>query len=434
MPALEPITDESTEAANRDRQSRIDDLFGGRRKNKGQKTDDQQPPSNTPPEDQQQKPEDQQPPATPPTPEDKKKAEEDKRANSARELRAQRDRLQAENEELQKELKRLRPLKPVADHLSKKKGNEELEDDDITSFIETNRARKRNLTEISAKLAEKDKVLQDLDITRSDMWVNGYQKEIENANTALSTTVADFEEKIGDDGKPFNAVIAPKSTGEFLRFLRSQDQSGNPPTVEQIKIALTKFKRQFKEESGVEYNGTLSEIVPSTQALHNKVRAAQIARSDWSKATEERAREQRLRQIEEEKRYVQVEIDSRNQEVVNALSSKDVKDLSYLDEDGFSVADHIRDTHEFMSAVLQKDPNTKPRGYASMITQLGKGAAFDHVASKLKEANAEIERLQAQLESSAPIGGGGRERRPQRAPEGGDKTQRGRPLARLLGE
>lgn len=334
---------------------------------------------------------------------DKEKSKKTKEDNIA-ELKAARDKAQKEFEKAQerlKELEGLEPLKKVAEHLKKKKGKESLAEEDVDEFIETNRTRKKTLTEFEQKLKEKDQTVKELEIEKSDEWKNEYVAPIQKAATNIYTTLA----QIGEDGK----VVGEELTKGLMNELAKLDDKGNPKTPLEIKQIMRKFQREFFDKTGIEYDApSIPEISEGIEKYHSRLKIAFEAKKNWSEAQEKRKKEQLFEMSQKEKETIEKELKGRDYVFNKVINSDEVKSIAEIVGDEFVEA--FKTEHEYMQGILKRDENSKPRGYDGLIQSLAKGKAFDTLLGKFRDLQKRVEELESDLDSSIPPRARSRER------------------------
>jgi hypothetical protein len=328
--------------------------------------------------------------------EEKSKNKRKTREDNIADLKAARDKAQREFEKAQerlKDLEGLAPLKKVAEHLKKKKGKDAIEEEDVDEFIETNRTRKKSLTEFEQKLKEKDQIVKDLEIEKSDEWKTEYVAPIQKAATNIFTTLA----QVGDDGR----VIGEDLTKNLMSELAQVDDKGNPKTPLEIKQVIRRFQKKFFDETGVEYDApSIPEISEGIEKYHSKVKSAFEAKKNWSEAQENRKKEKIFEMSKNEKEVLEKEIKGRDYIFNKVINSDDFKGaVEIIGEDLINAA---KSEHEYMQGILKQDETAKPRGYEGLINSLAKGKAFDVLLTKFRDAQKKIEELEADLGSSIP--------------------------------
>jgi hypothetical protein len=312
------------------------------------------------------------------------------------ELKAARDKAQRDFEKAQerlKELEGLEPLKKVAEHLKKKKGKDALEEEDVDEFIETNRTRKKTLSEFEQKLKEKDQTVKELEIEKSDEWKNEYVAPIQKAATNIYTTLA----QVGEDGK----VVGEGLTKALMNELAQLDDKGNPKTPLEIKQVIRRFQKKFFDETGIEYDApSIPEISEGVEKYHSRVKAAYDAKKNWNETIENKKKEQIFEMSKKEKETIEKELKGRDYVFSKVISSDDFKGA--VEIVGDDLVEAAKSEHEYMQSILKRDESAKPRGYDGLIQSLAKGKAFDSLLTKYREAQQRIEELESDLGSSIP--------------------------------
>lgn len=322
----------------------------------------------------------------------KKKEKEDNIA----ELRTARDKALAEKKALEDELKELRSLKPlkkVADHLKTKKGKQELADDDVEEFISVNRERKKSVEDLKGKLKNKDQEVKQLEIERSDEWKSDFIEPIKKSAANIYTIFANID----GDGK----VKEEDLTKALMRDVVALDDKGNAKTPIEIKAAIARFKKIYEEKTGLDYEAPkMSEITSSIEDYHSKCFKADKAKKEWQKTLEEREKERVFESSQKQSAFTKKELESRDYLFGKFVESEEFKSMSELA--GEEVVALAKEEHAFLQSGLRGDPEYKQRGYESLVTSLAKARAYDIIGQKLKAAQAENESLKKKLKSGLP--------------------------------
>jgi len=339
-------------------------------------------------------------------PEDKKPEDKKTKDESFAELKAARDKALADKKQLEEELKELRaikPLKKVADYLKLKSKKDEIEDGDVDSFIETNKDRKKKLSELDEKVKLKDQAIKELSIENSDEWQEDYVKPIKKSATNIFTIISNVDEK--------GEVREKDLTDSLIREIVSLDAEGNPKTPVEVKGIFARFKKKYEEKTGLDYDPPkLSEVIESIETYHSKILSATKARQNWDKEVEEKKKSAIFQQSKEEEAFIKKEVSSRDYVFNKLKESNDFVGIKeVIDEEELNT--FAKEEHSFLQSGLMKEKDYKPRGYDSLILSLTKGKAFDSLSAKYKELQKENESLKSKLKGGLP-------------PHRGDKIER----------
>ena len=314
-------------------------------------------------------------------------------------LRADRDRLKKELEEKEKRLKELSeldPVKPIAEHIKKKKGK--LDPDAVNEWIEGQRNRKIQLTEKEKLVKEKDERLKDIEITFSDEWKTEYEEPLKKSRDYLTATIV----KTTESGEP----VEPEMHVKLLQSIISLKENGEKKTPLEIKSILKKFSEDFEKKTGMEWDvPRLEDVVNGIESFHNKITSAERAKKNWQEEKEKKLKERTFEEAKKTEAFVKKEIQNRNyafEKIVEEIDFDFVEDKDELIEE-------IRKEHQSMNDLLQKKEGAKPKDYKSYIESIAKAKAFDVASKKLKELEAENKKLKEAVNSSLPHRGGSSE-------------------------
>lgn len=288
-------------------------------------------------------------------------------------------------EERLKTLEGLKPLEKINSYLKAKKKKDVVEDEDVDEFIETAKERKKRLAAAEEIAKQKDLQIKELSIEQSDEWANEYAKPIEKVALNIYTTLSnvDGEGKVRQD--------------ELVRGLMQKIVTLDDPI--KIKTELSLFRKQFEENSGLDYEmPSLKEVVSLVEEFQSKKKSAIEARKNWEKTREEKTKEEIYNSSLKEKEFIRKEVDARNYVFGKLSDGDEFKEASALvGDDAFKKA--AQEEHEFMLKSLRKDSDYTPRGYEGLLSSLIKGKAFDSLAEKLKSVMSENDALKKKLSS-----------------------------------
>ncbi len=328
-----------------------------------------------------------------------KKGKED----SIADLRKAKEAIQRERDELEKELselRKLKPLKKVNDYITAKTKKDFLAEEDVDEYINRNRTRKQKVEELDKSLKTKDMALKELSIEHSDEWKTEYVKPIQKAAANIFTIIANQYED-SKDGK-----IKTREEGltkELMNKLVSLDAEGNPKTPLEIKAIVSKFRKEYEEKTGLEYEmPSLKDVVEAVETVHVNIARADRAKANWNEEIDKRKKEKIFEEAQKEKAFISKEIEGRDYLVSKLKESDDIKSLSEIIGDEDEVVAAFNEEHEFLKKGVRKDPDYKPRGYDSLVKSLGKAKLFDKLVEKLKSVQQENEELKKYRDSGLP--------------------------------
>ena len=290
----------------------------------------------------------------------------------------------------------LDPVKPIAEHIKKKKGK--LDPDAVNEWIEGQRNRKIQLTEKEKLVKEKDERLKDIEITFSDEWKTEYEEPLKKSRDYLTATIV----KTTESGEP----VEPEMHVKLLQSIISLKENGEKKTPLEIKSILKKFSEDFEKKTGMEWDvPRLEDVVNGIESFHNKITSAERAKKNWQEEKEKKLKERTFEEAKKTEAFVKKEIQNRNyafEKIVEEIDFDFVEDKDELIEE-------IRKEHQSMNDLLQKKEGAKPKDYKSYIESIAKAKAFDVASKKLKELEAENKKLKEAVNSSLPHRGGSSE-------------------------
>lgn len=339
------------------------------------------------------KKDDEQPPPAPP-----KKGKDD----SIADLRKAKEAIQKEKEELEKELadlRKLKPLKKVAEHLQKKTKKESLEDSDVDEYIDRNKNRKKRAEELEVAVKNKDLALKEISIEHSDEWKTEYVKPIQKAAANIFTVIANQYEDADGNVKTREEGL----TKELMNKLVSLDKDGNPKTSLEIKGIIAKFRKAYEEKTGFDYEvPPLREIVEAVETVHINLARADKAKANWNEELQKKNKERIFEESQKEKAFIEKEIAGRSYLVSKLKDSQDVKEIKDILGEDDEVVAAFDEEHEFLMKGLRKDADFKPRGHDALVKSLGKAKLFDKLAEKYKKLQSEYDELKSQRDAGLP--------------------------------
>lgn len=332
----------------------------------------------------------------------RKEAEEKKKGKGkdeqVAEIRRQRDDLLKETERLKKieeEFEKLKGVKPVADYVEKKFGK--VDDEAINKFIEKNKERKNKLGDLEKKYGEKEQTVRDLEITRSDMWIEDYAKPLQKADQDLFATIV----MVDKDGQ----VRYPELFSKLKQTLLTVDKDGKPKNSIQIKQALKEFATEFKQTTQEDYEiPKLTDVTVAVEGAYNKYTTAIKAKQDWEKTTEEKNKERAYDNAQKSKRDTETIILQRGKavEVVKQQFKYDTLDGLFEEEE---VKEEIDKIHDNVVKIMKGEQ--KPTEYNIFTEGMAKGALFDKLVEKYKELETKYQKDIGKKHSSLPSGSAG---------------------------
>lgn len=344
------------------------------------------------------------------SPAPEKKTKED----NAKALRQAKEAAERELADLKKEnekLKKLKSLEKISNYLSEKKGGEFTEED-VEEYIKRNKDRKGELENLRNDYIQKEAALKEFSIEHSDEWKNHYHKNIQESSALLRTTIIN----VSGDG----AIRAPIATQKFMTAIASLKKDGDnvrPLNPLEIKSELSKFKKEFEEEAGVDYEAPgLTDLVKASENFHKDIDSANRAKQNWGKAVEDRKKAKLYEESKQRELESKQELEGRNFLVSKLKEDEGIKNIRTYVED---IDTFIKEEHGFMTDVyLGKDVTL--RGYDSLVSALAKAKASDKLIEALKAKDAEIKKLRDQIDGDSSRSHGSNSRAASRPKEDGD--------------
>lgn len=323
--------------------------------------------------------------------------------DSIADLRKAKEAIQKERDEYFQELaelRKLKPLKKVAEHLLKKTNKETIEEADVDEhLINKNRKRKQQIEELDKAIKNKDLALKEISIENSDEWKTEYVKPIRKAADNIFTIIANQYEDAEGNIKTREEAL----TKGLMNQLVSLDKDGNPRQPLEIKGIVSKFRKAYEEKTGLEYEmPSLKEIVEAVETVHINIARAEKAKSNWNEELEKKNKERIFEEAQREKTFITKELEGRDYEISKLKESQDIKELKEVIGDEDEVFAAFNEEHEFLKKGIRKDPDFKQRGYPELIKSLGKAKLFDKLVEKFKALQTENGELKKYRDAGLP--------------------------------
>lgn len=326
-----------------------------------------------------------------------KKEEKKSKEDSIKDIVKARDEATERAKKLEEELKSLRgiaPLKKVAEHLKKKTGKEDIEETDVDEYIERVRNRKKSLQEKEEALKKKDVEIKMMNIESSDEWQSDFVTPIRKAANNIFTTLAN----VGEDGK----VKAEGLIKNAMSEIASLDDEGNAKTPIEIKAILSKLKKKYEDETGLDYDAPrINDIVSSVEEYHTRVFKADAAKKDWESERDQKKKEKIIESSQKEREFIKKEKESRDWIFDKEVKASD--DVSTIKKVlGSEIDSYIAEEHKFLQDGLLRVDGYTPRGYGPLVLSLAKGKALDSAIAKIQSMQTEIDSLKKKMQSGLP--------------------------------
>lgn len=339
-------------------------------------------------------------------------------------LRQAKEAAEKEAADLRKQIEETGDLKSFAkirDYLKQKGNKDTITQEDIDAYIEKNRERKKSLTELEKKYQEKEELVKEFSIEHSEEWKTVYQADLQKKNDILKTTVVNVDAN--------SNVRGPKATSAFFRDVLALNEDGTPKTALQIKARLSQLKKDFQDETGMEYEApTLGELVKGVEELHASNAKANEARKNWKTTVEQRNRERNFEAAKKQEEMLNMELKNRDYMIRELKKGDDLEAVKEVFGDDIDISQYIDEEHTFMQKVTKGDKDVQLRGYGELVKSLGKAKAFDAAIPYVKSLQDRIKKLEGQIDSGLPPGRGKSSAKPSNEGEEGEiKLEEGKP-------
>lgn len=331
---------------------------------------------------------------------DDKKTKED----SIKDLRSQRDSLAEEKRKLEEKLKEyesfetLKPLGKIKEYLEKKTGKNSIEEKDVDEFINKNKERKKAISSLEEKLKEKDSLIKELDIDKSDEYKTEYIKPLSEAKTELISVIANFDK----DKK----IKHPELISALFGVISKAKEDGSSLNALEIRPILKEFSDKYKAKTGEEYDTpSIREVVECVRHLNERAKSAVDARKNWDSVIEEKRKEKLFQESVKREKLLEQEIRGRNEIISDIIESFDSSSFSnVVSKEDFEKS--TRDHHKYFNSLLRKEDGVKPRGYKSLIESLAKSDLFDNLVEELNKTKELLSIEREKNKGPAPFKGG----------------------------
>lgn len=333
-----------------------------------------------------------------------KKDDKKTKDDSIKDLRSQRDSLAEEKKKLEEKLRSyeglesFKPLSKIKEYLEKKTGKNSIDEKDVEEFIERNKQRKKSLSSIEEKLKEKDLLIKELDIDKSDEYKNEFMVPLAEAKTALVSVISNFD----NDKK----IKHPELINSLYSVISKAKEDGSPLNALEIKPILKEFSDKYKKKTGEDYDApSVREVVDAVSQLNKKAQSAINARKNWDSIIEEKNKERAYNESLKREKLLEQEIRGRNEIIYEIVESFDGDSFSgFVKKEDFEKT--VRDHHKYFNSLLRKEEGVKPRGYKSLIESLAKADLFDKLLEELNKTREELSSEKAKNKGSITFKGG----------------------------
>lgn len=355
---------------------------------------DDKPKEDKPPEEDEEEEEEEEEEEHEPDPLDEKKKQEEekqkKKEESIKNLREQRDAARKEREAFGNLTPEL--AKEVTTFLEERFKDKIPSPEELRGELLLVADKDKKLSELEAALTERDAKLADIDIRTSPEFKKSYSDPYQNAKETLFLEIAQLD----GNGK----ALAHDLTSRFWNDMLQQEKADGVA----IKQALAKFARDFKTETGEDYQmPSVSNLVTSLRGAIEKRDALNEAYKGWGEKKAQTVVE-RQRQEERDRADILARNErTRRAQAQDALRSYDRTQVEgiFTDED---VAASWNEEYQFLEGIM-KDPTNSPP-FKELVERGWKARNFDKVAKELKELKA-WKAEQDKKRSSKSRGGGG---------------------------
>lgn len=314
------------------------------------------------------------------------------------ELKKKKEEAEKKVEELQKKLDEIKgseTLKPIAEYLEGKYGK--IDNDSVNKFIEHNKTRKKELIETREKLSQKDKELGEISIEKSDEFKNNYVIPFSKQKDSVLAVISPIDKS----GKIKN----PELITQLYNDITKVNKDGSPLSSIQIKGILSKFADEYEKKTGEEYDlPQLSLVVNEVADLVDKYKKILDAKNRWDEIKTEQEKEKLYLSSKKEEEVIKKEIANRDF-IINKLKDEfDFSDIgSALEKD--EILEKIDENHRYLTSILKREKDAKPRGYQSLIKSLAYADLFPILVEKYNNVLSELEKEKEKSKPPIPHGG-----------------------------
>lgn len=307
-------------------------------------------------------------------------------------LKQRMEKAEKELEELKKkyaDADRFAPLAPIADYLKEKEGD--INEETVKKFIEKGKNRKKELSEISERLKNKDIELKNIKIEASDEWREEFQKPINESSKNLFALLANFD----NEGKIKNEELITS----LYHDITSIDKEGKPKDAVAIRASIKRFQDIYSKKTGEDYEiPSINEVMNGVRTIHNNIIKAHKARQDWEATIEERKKERLFEEDKKKQSWLKKELDGRNfikRQVLSDFDYSELENIASKEE----IEEAINNEHSFLNAHLTNSEDKKPRSYNEYLINSVKATLYDKLLEKNKELMEEIKILKEDSKS-----------------------------------
>lgn len=342
----------------------------------------------------------------PPKPEDQQQQQKEQQKKPSHieninELKKKKDLLEARVKELEEDAKSKKQIideynvvKPIVDHIKTKE--QKLDNESVNNYINRQKERKKVVEEYGQKLTEKEKRLQEIEITSSDLWKNEYEIPLIKAKDAFVATLTNVD----SEGKPRHPELVEHLVESLSKV---NEKTGEPLNAMQIRAIVAKFAKEYEDNTGIPYEvPTILEIKDSLDMFIGKYKESYVAKQNWKKVSEEKRVKELAKMSEEQKRRMQEELSARDLLITETINNIDYSEF----QEAFQKDDvmlQIQNEHKhFVDSMTGK---TAQRDYHEHVVLSAKGKLFDKLISEFKSVKDQLKAEKEKNRSSIPNGG-----------------------------
>jgi hypothetical protein len=241
--------------------------------------------------------------------------------------------------------------------------------DAITTIITDLKAKKDEVAKLQAELQEREKIVNELDVTHSKEFNDRYKTPFKEA---YDTLFLEFATVTAD-----KKILAPKATKEFNDFITAnKDIEG----VE-IKAALNKYAKDFEAESGEKPDlPSMSSLMTSLRSFISAREAMNAAYSNWKVKKEEDTKRKALENQTQTEAQMKASKKMRTDLVSKAFREFDSDSIPFVEDKDIEVI--FKEEYQFGERFYSE--NNVP-GYDEVIVKGVKASLWDKWAGKLKD-------------------------------------------------
>jgi len=241
--------------------------------------------------------------------------------------------------------------------------------DSIATIITDLKTQKDKVAELEAELQEREKIVNELEVTHSKEFNDRYKIPFKEAYDTLFLEFA----TVTQDKK----ILAPKATKEFNDFITAnKDIEG----VE-IKAALNKYAKDFENESGEKPDlPSMSSLMTSLRAFRSARESMNEAYSNWKVKKEEDNKRKAFENQTQTEAQMKASKKLRTDLVSKAFREFDTTPIPFVEDK--EIDEIFKEEYQFGERFYSD--NNVP-GYDEVVVKCVKANLWDKWAGKLKD-------------------------------------------------